>query len=513
MDSALSDRGQSAPGAAPIPFASRDVAAFVGRTERGPVDQAVTVRNFNHYRQVFGGHATFSFMSYAVQQYFLHGGKSAVIVRIANRAKRSLLRIPAGNEVLEVEARQPGSHEYIRVSIDYDGVESNPALFNLVAQRLSRPASNLVEDQEIFSGISVTPSDDRYMARAIKDSRLIQLRGIVPVNRPDATRPKHPGDPIPYLEAATRGTDGVDVTDYDIIGSRKASTGMFSLDAVERIDFLCLPPQPGRDHGTTTFLAAERYCEKRRALLIWDPPGSWESIESAIQAARELELHSWNAITYFPRICARFERAGMPASLPACGALAGILSHKATYGDWSQSPGAPALLKISLAPVLEVDESQAAALNRFGVNALVRTEHGSAALYGNVTLAAPDSAAGLWVRLDRRRLLWFILGSVERAGEALGDASIETLADFELRIVEFLEGLWARGALAGATPEQAFVVRSLASASPESTEAAQLRIGFAIRRPGEFLLYDLCVGEHRCSVRPAPALEAEQLAG
>ena len=76
--------------------------------------------------------APFSFVSLAVQHFFWHGGEKAVVVRVANRATRATLEIPAGREVLRLQARQPGSREHLRVSVDYDRVERTPDKFNLV---------------------------------------------------------------------------------------------------------------------------------------------------------------------------------------------------------------------------------------------------------------------------------------------------------------------------------------------------------------------------------------------
>ncbi len=513
MDSTDSADSRPVERVPPISLTSQPVAAFVGRTERGPLNRAVTVRNYNHFRQVFGGHVPFSFVSQSVQQYFLHGGRRAVVVRVANRAQRALIRVPAGDEVMELEALQPGSREYIRVSVDYDGVENDPSLFNLIVQRLSRPSSNLVEDQEIFVGLSVTADSENFLGDALRGSRLVRLRGAGPRNRPDATRPKHPGAPIPYIEIEVSGSDGVEVTDYDVIGSKRDNTGIFALDDVDSLDFLCLPSQPSRDYGITTFLAAERYCERRRALLIWDPPEDWSSTDTAIAGAREFELRSWNALTYFPRVYSRADRGVHPGSLPACGALAGVLSHRSDFGVWSQLVETEPLMKISLAPVVVVAADDALTLNRLGINVLVPTQHGSSALRGNVTLAAPDSAAGPWGRLDRRRLLWFILDSLESLGNQLDDHSMQALTEYELAIRDFLEGLRDRGALIGRTSEHAFVVRSLFSPSADAESRNQLRVGFALQRPGEFLLYDIDLSSDRCEIRAAPALEAQQLVG
>jgi hypothetical protein len=496
-----------------IPSSSHSVAAFVGRTERGPIDEAIAVRNYNHFRQVFGGHATFGFMSYAVQHFFLHGGKSAVVVRVANGANRALIRIPAGSECLELQAKQPGSREFIRVSIDYDDVQDDPQRFNLTVQRLSRPGSQLVEDQEIFSQLSVDPISNRYAQHILRDSRLIQMQGVVPAQRPDATRPRYPGDPIPYLEAAVMGSDGTQVTDYDIIGSTEDATGLFSLDSVDRIDFLCLPPQPGREHGTTTFLAAERYCRARRALLIWDPPASWQNADLAVLSARANPLQGRNALTYYPRIRSRLERAGLPTELPACGAIAGILSNKSSYGEWNESSESDRLLKISLAPVAELSDAQVRILNREGINVLMSTRYGGAAFRGNVTLAPRDSAYTLWKRLDRRQLLLFIIKAIENAGSEALEQARNSVAALEARIVEFLEDLRVSGALAGDTPNQAYAVRRITPSEDAESSHPCLRVSIALRKPNEFLRYDLRLMCSPCIITRIHGIEADQLAG
>ena len=128
-------------GADVIPIVAPTVVAFIGRTERGPLNEPVVVKSFDHFSRVFGGHTSFSFVSLAVQHFFWHGGEIAVVVRVANRAQRATLELPAGREVLRLQARQPGSREHLRISVDYDRVERTPDKFNLVVQRIGRPSS------------------------------------------------------------------------------------------------------------------------------------------------------------------------------------------------------------------------------------------------------------------------------------------------------------------------------------------------------------------------------------
>ena len=118
------------------------------------------------------------------------------------------------------------------------------------------------------------PTDERFIVDALQDSELVRLVGPLPSYRPAPTRARSPGQPIPYISVKQAGSDGEELTDYDIIGSNSEGTGLFALDRCERVDLVCVPPPPGRDLGSTSFVAATRYCERRRALLVWDPPWS-----------------------------------------------------------------------------------------------------------------------------------------------------------------------------------------------------------------------------------------------
>lgn len=58
------------------------VAAFVGRTKRGPVDTAVTITSYGDFERIFGGLWLQSPLSFAVRDFFLNGGAQAIIVRL-----------------------------------------------------------------------------------------------------------------------------------------------------------------------------------------------------------------------------------------------------------------------------------------------------------------------------------------------------------------------------------------------------------------------------------------------
>lgn len=505
-------------GAEVIPIVSPTIVAFIGRTERGPLNEPVVIKGFEEFSRVFGGHVSFSFVSQAVQHFFGHGGELAVVVRVANRATRATLDIPAGREILRLQARQPGSREHLRVSVDYDRVERTLDKFNLVIQRVSRAGSQLVDDQEVFNGLSMDPTDERFIVDALQDSELVRLVGPLPSHRPTATAPASPGQPIPYITVKQAGSDGEDLTDYDVIGSNAEGTGLFALDALERVDLVCVPSPPGRDLGSTSFLAATRYCDRRRALLVWDPPWAWTSADAAVLALRTSAHASRHALTYFPRVRPRGDLGRYESGIPACGVVAGMLARCDHGGVWHRMPPVDTTLKGGLAPLVEVGQTQAAVLQRMGVNTFLRVQPGVAALQGNVTFAGAATVDALWQSLSATRLAAFVVRSIETATRWVFTAQepAQLAVDLERQIWVFLSRLKQHGAFAGATPDQAFFVRTSAALEPAGDSrdvAIALRVGFAPRAPSEFLTYDFRYHAASLTTEVRPVRDAERHLG
>ncbi len=510
--------GEPQSGAEVIPLVASTVVAFIGRTERGPLNEPVLVKSFDEFSRIFGGHTVFSFVSLAVQHFFWHGGENAVVVRVANRATRAMLEIPTGREILRLQARQPGSREHLRVSVDYDRVERTPDKFNLVIQRVSRAGSQLVEDQEVFEGLSMDPTDERFIVDALGESELVRLVGPLPGYRPTATKAPHPGQPIPYITVKQAGSDGDVLTDYDIIGSNAEGTGLFALDRCERVDLICVPSPPGRDLGSTSFLAATRYCEQRRALLVFDPPWAWDSADAAVLGLRASAQASRHALTYFPRVRPRGDLGRYAAGVPACGVVAGMLARCDSAGVWHRMPAVDTTLKGGLAPLTELSQKQAALLQRLGMNTFMRLQPGVAALQGNVSFAGAAALDSLWQDLSADRLTAFILRSIEAHTRWVFSAKRpeQAAADLERQVWIFLSRLKQRGGLAGVAAEQSFFVRTSAALDPEQDgrePSIVLRVGFAPREPNELVAFDFRYRAASLNTEVRPVRDAERNLG
>lgn len=58
------------------------ITAFIGRTKRGPVNEPITINNFGDFERNFGSLWVESTMSYAIRDFYLNGGRQAIIVRL-----------------------------------------------------------------------------------------------------------------------------------------------------------------------------------------------------------------------------------------------------------------------------------------------------------------------------------------------------------------------------------------------------------------------------------------------
>ena len=59
------------------------VTAFVGRAQRGPVNEPTPITSFSDYDNTFGGLWANSMMSFAVNDFYRNGGAQAIVVRLA----------------------------------------------------------------------------------------------------------------------------------------------------------------------------------------------------------------------------------------------------------------------------------------------------------------------------------------------------------------------------------------------------------------------------------------------
>jgi hypothetical protein len=477
-----------------IARSATNIAAFVGRTLKGPVNEPVPVRSFADYQRVFGGLWQPSTLSYAVDQFFENGGRCAIIVRVVNGARPPTLSLPCLSTKLILRGVGAGSREFLRASVDYDGIEPKETdRFNLVVQRVRTAGSEQIEDQEIFRRLTVTPGADRFVADVLLESRLVRVQGGVPAARPARTQAAAAGASIGYTPSNPDGDDGGPITDYDIIGSAQAGTGIFALQSAPDINLLCIPPLTREtDVGLSTLLVAGRFCRERRAMLLVDPPASWASSAAALDGMRHWPFRSEDAVMFFPRVVAFDRLRGRFELFAPCGVAAGIIARcDQTAPVWSAAEGDAAVLRHGMRPAWNVNNSDRVRLANAGINLLQAVRVAPKFTASTRTLASGSAAVSDWRYLSARRLALFVMTSIERGTRWMlferNAPSTWTMA--KAQVEAFLDSLYAEGAFVGRSGELSyFVVCDERINTPETMRAGKMNLafGFAATKPGEY---------------------------
>nr|WP_298720186.1 hypothetical protein [uncultured Steroidobacter sp.] len=491
----------------PIARASAQLTAFVGRTLRGPLHRPIIVRSFADFQQHFGGLWQPSPLSYAVEHFFEQGGRQAVIVRVANGAAPVTLSLKCGRETLRLEAQAPGTREFLRASVDYDHVDNNDEhSFNLVIQRVRSPGSERVEEQETFRGLSVDPQSPRFITSVLLESDLMRVRGEVPLIRPDRTLMPGTNLPVGYVSSNPDGDDGKPITDYDVIGSAARGTGLFALESVDDLAFVYIPPLARViDVGVSALLVATRFCRDKRAMLIVDPPSSWESAPEAIRSLKALDFRSDNALMFFPRISAMDRLRGRVEVFGNGGAVAGLLSRsgEAVAAALSEREPEP-MLRSSAKLAKDVDSSDRWLLASLGVNVLQSVRNPDREWPALRTLACGASASSDWSYLAQRRFALFVINAIERGTRwcaGLPNAA-STWVRVSRQVANFLSELRSAGAFASVPPDQAFLVICDERINDDDADGINILVQFAATHAGAYHSFMLTHRPGGSTVKP-----------
>lgn len=479
------------------------ITAFIGRARRGPVDHATRIQSFADFDRVFGGLWRESPMSYAVQHFFLHGGRDAIIVRVANGASPSTVTLPAGGGALTLESASSGEWaDAIRVAVDHDTADPTDAsLFNLTVQVVDDPAdlasdTALVVATEQYRNVSVDPASPREVASVLEQaSGLVVVTGAVPSDRPDAT--------TAWVANDGAGGDGVAVTDAQISdgGLTAQRRGLWALDRVDQFNLLCIPPlSPTTEVGTATTLAkAATYCRARRAFLIVDPRNSWTSTaqaETGVDGLRsDIGDPKDHAAAYFPKLKMPDPlQENRTAEFAPCGAIAGIMARTdATRGVWKAPAGIEATFSGVRELSFELDDDANGILNPKGLNCLRSFRTYGKVVWGSRTLDGDDRLASEWKYIPIRRLALFLEESLYRGTQwAVFEPNDEPLwAELRLNIGAFMQNLFRQGAFQGQSAKDAYFVKvdkETTTQNDINLGIVNIVVGFAPLKPAEFVI-------------------------
>lgn len=148
------------------------VLAAFGTAAKGPIGVPQRVFSFDGFDALFGDAPGYGELAEQMRQFFLNGGGTAWVTRVANGAEAARVRLSAEDQtpVLDVSAISAGRlGEQLQVEIDYD-TPSPERTFNMtVYRRTLDSASNreTISDTEAFANLSMDPKSPDFVAHKI----------------------------------------------------------------------------------------------------------------------------------------------------------------------------------------------------------------------------------------------------------------------------------------------------------------------------------------------------------
>jgi len=165
---------------------STSIAAFFGRTQKGPINKAVRCLSYSDFLREFGGPHPLSDLGVSVYHFFANGGTDCYVVRLAANAGPSsiaLRNVTNTQNVLIAVAKAPGTWgQGLKLTVDYN--TTNPEdTFNLT---VTHESGNTVVKTEVFNNLSMNPLSSRFAPTFVtQSSKLIDLNlhpdmGVMP---------------------------------------------------------------------------------------------------------------------------------------------------------------------------------------------------------------------------------------------------------------------------------------------------------------------------------------------
>lgn len=300
------------------------------------------------------------------------------------------------------------------------------------------------------------------------------------------------------------GDDGDFLQPNDFQGSLDQKTGIYALEDADLFNLMCIPPdQFGEDTDSGVYSDALNYCNKRRAMLIVDPPKDWGSIPqklldnpaTALGKLNLSDIKARNAAIYYPRVKeADPLRENRVSTYAACGIIAGVMARTdVTRGIWKAPAGTDATISGVRGLDVKLTEGQIGVLNPYGINCLrIRPPYGTL-IWGARTMRGADEIADEYKYVPVRRMLLFLEESLYRGTQwVVFEPNDEPLwAQIRLNIGAFMNNLFRQGAFQGSSPREAYFVRCDKTTTTQNDinlGIVNIIVGFAPLKPAEFVI-------------------------
>ena len=305
----------------------------------------------------------------------------------------------------------------------------------------------------------------------------------------------------------TDGANGTTLPDANaLVGSEGTFTGIYALLKTDLFNILCIPDATRTKAGSATVLddgldldviwsAAYDLCVRRRAMLMIDPEPDVADTEHAVDWINSLGVKGPNAVAHFPRLRIPDPTDDFrPRTVAPSGTLAGLYAR--TDGDrgvWKAPAGIDARIRGVSSLTYTLTDAENGLLNPLGLNSLRVFPVTGTVNWGARTTDGADLLASQWKYVPVRRLALFIEESVFRGTQwAVFEPNDEPLwSQLRLNLTSFMHDLFRKGAFAGASPGDAYLVKcdsETTTADDVDRGIVNVLVGFAPLKPAEFVV-------------------------
>ena len=244
---------------------------------------------------------------------------------------------------------------------------------------------------------------------------------------------------------------------------------------------------------------ASVFCKNSRSFLLIDPPPTWTDHTTPVDgtgandgiADLRTGLVKDHAAVHYPNLV--IDEDGRRVVTAPSGAVAGLMARTdEARGVWKAAAGTEADLRGIVGVQHAFSNAQNGILNPRAINTIRRFPTGIVN-WGARTMDGDDDSGSEYKYVPVRRLLLFLEESIYRGLQwtVFEPNGLDLWAAIRLNVGAFLNGLYRRGAFAGATVSQAYYVKCDAETTTPTDRAlgiVNVHVGVATLKPAEFVV-------------------------
>ncbi|MFE5111335.1 phage tail sheath subtilisin-like domain-containing protein [Streptomyces sp. NPDC056663] len=503
-----------ASGSRPIEGVGTSVAAFVGLSPTGPLNEPTLVTNWTQYVAAFGEFTDRYYLAHSVYGFFQNGGTSAYVVRVGGsdeytaRSGSTPATVTGSAAKRELTAPEPARLGTFTVTAIASG-ENGPLSVEVAGAEGEGPAERfklIVKDgdqtAESFD-VTAKKGSRNYVVTQVKErSKLITVTEAAPAAqlvRPDnqtvalvapASAPAVPDTTV----------DGSHPGPAEYLGDSADRTGFGGLEAVDEISIVAVPDlMAAYQRGAIDLEAVKAvqlgliaHCELMGdRVAVIDPPPGLNARQVLVWRQETAGYDSKFAALYYPWIKSFDPSRGQTRLIPPSGHVAGIWARNDAERGVHKAP-ANEVVRGAVDLETQITRGEQDLLNPIGVNCIRAFPGRGIRIWGARTLSSDPA----WRYLNIRRYFNYLEESILLGTQwVVFEPNDHALwARIRRNASAFLVNEWRNGALFGRRPEEAFYVKCDEETNPpESVDLGRVvcEIGIAPVKPAEFVIFRL----------------------